>query len=644
MPTSPASLLQQFFDKGPPMVLLEANAPSFRIVAANAAFLSITSTTYEGVVGKDLCSAFPEQLAPSGSKEGTMLLRNFTTVTETRTAQELNGLRYDRSGAAGDSEAHYWRINTSPIIDDDNYVSHLLCEVTDITDSWTLAGVESSRKAFSEQLQHQFMKAPIGMMFINQENYGIEYANVAMHQLLNRAPAEKIIGEPLFKLLPELEHQGYKPLFDEVFATGQSYSAIEAPLQYKRGDKAKTYYIDLTVEPLYDDAGQIRGVVGFALDATDKVRSRARLQGIIDEKKIVESNLRANEKRLVQILETMAEGVSIIDTSGKLTYANPMAQQILGMHENEVLSHSTTHSSWQILKPDGSPLPDEEHPMAMMMATGKPVYDREIAVQPPDGDRFYISINAAPIRDDNNNIVLGIGTFMDVTSRRKIAEQKDEFISVASHELKTPLTSLKLSMQLLTKVLGTDPTSPRIPLFLEKANDNLVRLVHLTEDLMNVSRMDHGKLPLKKTWFNLLKLIEEGTEHIRNNNYNQIILNCDPNLMVYADEHRIDQVVVNFVNNAVKYAPDSKDIIIKVMCNSTEVRVSVQDFGIGIPPEKIPHLFERYYRVDQSAMQFSGLGLGLYISGEIITRHGGKIGVESETGKGSTFWFTLPLS
>jgi signal transduction histidine kinase len=118
----------------------------------------------------------------------------------------------------------------------------------------------------------------------------------------------------------------------------------------------------------------------------------------------------------------------------------------------------------------------------------------------------------------------------------------------------------------------------------------------------------------------------------------------DETIKVYADAQRIDQVIVNFVNNAVKYAPNSRNINIKVERDGKNVRVSVQDFGIGIPPEKVPHLFERYYRVDQSGIQFSGLGLGLYISGEIIERHNGKIGVESIVGSGSTFWFTLPLN
>ena len=113
--------------------------------------------------------------------------------------------------------------------------------------------------------------------------------------------------------------------------------------------------------------------------------------------------------------------------------------------------------------------------------------------------------------------------------------------------------------------------------------------------------------------------------------------------MVFADEHRIDQVITNLVNNAVKYAPDAKEIYLIAERADNGVRIAVQDNGPGISPDKLPHLFNRYYRADYSGMQFSGLGLGLFISAEIIKRHGGQIGVDSEIGKGSTFWFTLPL-
>nr|WP_283769988.1 ATP-binding protein [Mucilaginibacter sp. Bleaf8] len=353
--------------------------------------------------------------------------------------------------------------------------------------------------------------------------------------------------------------------------------------------------------------------------------------------------LYANQERLSRILETMAEGVGIIDTKGQLTYANPMAQKILGLEQSEIKERTYDDPKWQNLRIDGSALPDDEHPMAIMMKTGQPVYDHEIAVQPTTGDRFYISINAAPIRDEQGEIIAGIGTFMDVTNRRKAMQQKDEFISVASHELRTPITSLKASLQLLERMKDS-PSSAMLPRLIEQSNKSLNKVSVLVNDLLNATKLTEGQVSLKKDKFRLSDLLENCCHHIRMDGNYEILCQGDNSLIVEADRDKIDQVLDNLVNNAVKYAPASKHISIQYYKDGDMVKVSVADKGPGIPPEKLPHLFERYYRVDSGGHQYSGLGLGLYICSEIIKRHGGQIGVHSAAGNGTTFWFTLPLS
>jgi len=236
------------------------------------------------------------------------------------------------------------------------------------------------------------------------------------------------------------------------------------------------------------------------------------------------------------------------------------------------------------------------------------------------------------------------GILQDVTDDYQLQQRKDEFISVASHELKTPLTTLNASMQLLQRLMKTDPTSPKVPFFVDKANSNLNKLVRLLDDLLNVTRIQQGQLALNKTQFDLLALVNDACDHIRMDGSYDIAITGDTQLMVFADYRRIDQVLVNLINNAVKYAPQSKRIEIHITHDEDTASVSVRDYGIGINPEKLPHLFDRYYRVDSLGHQFSGLGLGLYISSEIISRHGGKIGANSTWGEGSRFWFTLPIN
>jgi PAS domain S-box-containing protein len=233
-----------------------------------------------------------------------------------------------------------------------------------------------------------------------------------------------------------------------------------------------------------------------------------------------------------------------------------------------------------------------------------------------------------------------IGTLYDIT-RDKLAErEKDDFISIASHELKTPLTALKSSLQLLERM--KDAPTEKLPALLEQAGKSMNKVTLLVDDLLNASRMTEGQLHLRKTRFDLSQAIDDCCMHITAAGKHEIVTEGTKSMLVEGDAERIQRVIINFVNNAVKYAPQSKTIVIRVEEEPIQLKVSVTDRGPGIPKEKTPYLFDRFYRTDENGGQYSGLGLGLYISSEIIKKHGGQIGVNSEPGKGSAFWFTLP--
>ncbi|MDB4921741.1 CheR family methyltransferase [Mucilaginibacter sp.] len=241
-----------------------------------------------------------------------------------------------------------------------------------------------------------------------------------------------------------------------------------------------------------------------------------------------------------------------------------------------------------------------------------------------------------------------IGTVLDISIEKELEDstiemlrKKDEFISIASHELKTPITSLKASLQLLDR-MKSNP-SPMLPKFLDQANRSMERITRLIDELLNVNSMKEGQLRLNKAPFTIADMLNLCCVHVRAAGDHELVIQGDETLQVNADEDRIEQVVVNLVNNAVKYAPDSKIIYVIVEKDGNVIKISIKDSGPGIPKDKIPHLFDRYYRADYNGGQYSGLGLGLYICSEIIKRHGGNIGIDSEVGVGSTFWFTLPL-
>lgn len=266
-------------------------------------------------------------------------------------------------------------------------------------------------------------------------------------------------------------------------------------------------------------------------------------------------------------------------------------------------------------------------------------FDFQGCIRTSDGIIKWLNLQGRAERLDNGR-ERALGTLYDVT-RDKLAErEKDDFISIASHELKTPLTALKGSLQVLERMKGA-PT-PMLPILLDQAGKSMNKVTALVDELLNAGRLAEGQLQLKKTKFNLSKAIDECCLHVTVGGTHEIVKKGVQDVMVEADAERIQRVLVNFVNNAVKYAIGSKKIVIRVEQEPGQVKVAVIDQGPGIASEKIPQLFNRYYRAERSGGQYSGLGLGLYISKEIINKHGGQIGVESTPGQGSSFWFTLP--
>ena len=221
-----------------------------------------------------------------------------------------------------------------------------------------------------------------------------------------------------------------------------------------------------------------------------------------------------------------------------------------------------------------------------------------------------------------------------------MSSRKDEFLSIASHELKTPLTSIKAFNQLMKRTRE----EKRLDGFIDKSAEHIYRLERLINDLLDVTKINAGKMNYSMEPFSFSQLLADSIANMQYNSTHEIILESAPELTFTGDRLRLEQVMNNFLTNAAKYSPNGRAILVNSRLEDDSVIVSVQDFGIGIAPENLDKLFDRYYRVDNTAMRFEGLGLGLFISSEILKRHQGSFWIESELGKGSTFYFRLPLS
>lgn len=364
-----------------------------------------------------------------------------------------------------------------------------------------------------------------------------------------------------------------------------------------------------------------------------QLKASAKSDGI-DAK--IQADYQESQNRFRTVFESSRLGNKIISSNLKIQQVNSAMVSLLGYNCKEDLigtkiidySPADHKKHWQILQ-------------EKLWKKATPSFSIETTLMKKDGSVIWCQVTSILFKDKGET--LGYTIIDDITEKHQLRLQKDEFISVASHELKTPLTSLKGVLQLLNRKINGEAviTDKHISLA-QNAITYTEKLTNLVADLLNSTKIEQGQLTLNKSIFKLSDVLDECCNHIVLEGKYYLSLHGNLSLEVFADQQKIEQVLVNLVNNSVKYAPESVEIVVRIEDLADRVKVSVIDRGKGIPAENIPNLFDRYYRVNNNGNEKSGLGLGLYISAEIIRRHGGEMGVVSEPEQGSTFWFTIP--
>ena len=336
------------------------------------------------------------------------------------------------------------------------------------------------------------------------------------------------------------------------------------------------------------------------------------------------------------IIESSDDAIISKSVDGYITSWNRGAQRLYGYKPEEIIGKPVS-----VLMP---PSKKDDFPFIMkQLHEGKRVEHYETQRMTKDGRILHVAITVSPIRDSQGNIIGASKIARDITERIEHEKRRDEFVSTASHELKTPITSQKAFGELLERLIKKNGDTHYLP-YIQKINQQTGKLTKLIEDLLELSRVQSGRLKMENKQFKFDELIQEIADDIQMISHHEIITKGKTKKIIKGDRERVGQVLTNLLSNAVKYSPNSDKIIITSSVKEDSVQVAIQDFGIGIPEAFHERIFERFFRVTgEDEKTYPGMGIGLHVSLEIVKHHQGKLWVESEKGKGSTFYFTLPF-
>jgi two-component system CheB/CheR fusion protein len=467
-----------------------------------------------------------------------------------------------------------------------------------------------------------YQNAPCGYLSLSAKGVIIKI-NKSLLKSLGFAEKE-LIGKKFTSLLPK----GGQIHFEIFFMPMARVNKVVSELSYEliRRD-GSIMPVLISASAFLDSDGKLIAINNVLTDNTERKQYE---KDLLEAKRAAESE----KKRLQFMADLVPEIIWTATAKGHLDYVNARFCQYFDCDGSKV------GTSFILSKVHPDDMKTLMKRWFQCLVTGQDLQS-EVRLINLKGTYEWHLVKAAKFLDDEGNRTNWFGSCANINDHVGALKKKDEFINIASHELRTPITSLKAVLQVLERLKNT-PDNKMIPGLIEKANRNVNKVNALVEDLLNASQVNEGQLHLNKIPVNLTELISDCLQYTRLDQQYEIIILGEKNVTIVADEGRIEQVLNNFISNAIKYSPGKNQVIVNVQRIPDAVLVEVSDKGPGISPDKIPYLFDRYYQVDNKGSKYSGLGLGLFICAEIIKRHDGEIGVKSIEGEGSTFWFSLP--
>ena len=470
-------------------------------------------------------------------------------------------------------------------------------------------------------------QAPVGIAMLKGPEHHIEIANPAILKIWGREESE-VIGYPHESARPEMREQPVNNWLKHVYQTGEP--KINTEFTVKLLDKAglREAIVNSIYQPIFSNDGSISGVLVILEEITQQIMLRKKNE---------------NDQQMLNLAVDAGDLATFYyQTETNLFSGNTLLKRWFGLSSDE---HMDLSLAIAVILPEDR----DRVSLAIEHVLSKDSdghYFIEYRIQNNVDKKIrLLQANGRVFYDRKGNPLSLNGTLRDITEQKKEEQRKDDFIGMVSHELKTPLTSLKAYLQILQRMdlLTKDPMSQNM---LGKSVKQVQYMNTMINGFLNVSRLDSGQLHLVKTVFDFQSLFAEIEDEVLSTiKTHHFLFQASGKIMIHADREKIAQVLHNLVGNAVKYSPIRSTIRVDYSANDNSLKVNVQDLGKGIAEEDQQRIFERYYRVkENTGGLISGFGIGLYLCREIIELHNGTIQVQSVKDEGSIFSFTLPFN
>ena len=603
-----------------PVAIAAYIGPEFIVELVNDKCLEIFGKTREEVLHRPIFDVLPE-----GREQGfEEIHRSVYETGKIFRANEIEARIKHRDG----EYAAWYNLVYQPLRDEHGVIIGVIGIATDVSEA-----VIARRRIEDHEdvLQNLITQAPVPIIILTGKDMIVEQMNERYSEILG-IPFEKVRNRPVLEAFPSLKEKGFDELLKKVFETGEAYHGTEYAVDMSPYGRYRTEYFNIVYEPLKDKNGNVQRIMIVAYDVTASIETR--------------KNIEQAEERMR--IATQAADTGTWDwypQTGKII-CDDRCKELFGLPRNVDLDYDKFFAA---IHPD-----DREKTSAAIMSAMNPAsggdYEIEFrSIGLEDGKTRWLKSKGKVYFNSNGEAGRFTGIILDIHDAKELEERKNHFIQMASHELKTPVTSIKGYVQLLLNMLKEDENAELPPLLVKSSlisiDKQVVRLTRLMSELLDLTRIESGKMELNKEVFNLNELVIDTVQDILyTNNQHTIHIFHEVGCVVEADRDRIGQVIINLLTNAIKYSPGSRRIDVTIRkAEESQVAVAVKDNGIGINYTDLEKVFERFFRASgKSEQTFPGFGIGLFISRDIVQRHGGQILVKSELGKGSEFIFVLP--